>query len=371
MSMPTVPFAARLPRLPRLPKFGAGPARHAVLFPRRTYLLITLGISIAFGLLILPASILQRPHTTAAEALLLFINPVLVFQVQFEFNYLLRYRRHPVQRWLGRQPARPAYLFRLAFTAVVVSLYNAGRYYLDTRLHLRLDNNPLDAVLAWSQVATVVGFSFQLALELVENSRYLTIENEMLKREQLQARYESLKQQLSPHFLFNSLSTLGELIYDEPDAAALFVEEMAHVYRYLLRHGEQAAVPLRDELHFLRSYVYLLRMRFSTGIQLEIDLPDDIQDRPVPPLALQLLLENAVKHNAVSHRQPLVVRIDFVAPATLRVRNNRYPRLTPTPETSSGVGLSNLTNRVRLLHQQHLLVEQTPDEFCVYLPLPA
>lgn len=365
------PFAPPAVRLPRLSKLGSAPAKNAVMFPRRTYLLVTLGISIAFGLLILPASILQRPHTTPTEALLLFANPILLFQLQFEFNYLLRYRRHPVQRWLSRQPVRTGRLFRLALTALVVSLYSAGRHYLDSRLGVRLDDNPLRAILAWAQVATVVGFSFQVAIELVENSRYLTVENELLKREQLQARYESLKQQLSPHFLFNSLSTLGELIYDEPDAAAQFVEEMAQVYRYLLRHGERAAVPLRDELCFLRSYVYLLRMRFGKGIQLEIDLPDSIRDRPVPPLALQLLLENAVKHNAVSHRQPLVVRVDFVAPATLRVRNTRYPRLTPTPETSSGVGLTNLTNRVRLLHQQRLLVEQTAAEFRVYLPLPA
>ncbi|RZK24076.1 MAG: hypothetical protein EOO56_02775 [Hymenobacter sp.] len=350
-------------------RLGPDQVEGPVMFSRRGYLLVSLAISVCFGLLILPASILQRAHTTAGEALLLFLNPILLFQVQFALNYLLRYAHNPVQRWLSHYSARTNLLLRLLLTGLVVSLYGVGRHYLDSHLGLRLDTNPLDAVLAWSQVATAVGFSFQIAIELVENSRYLSLENELLKREQLQARYESLKQQLSPHFLFNSLSTLGELIYDEPAAAALFVEEMAQVYRYLLRHSDQSAVPLRDEIGFLRSYTYLLQMRFGEGIKLEIDLPAGIQDRAVPPLALQLLLENAVKHNTVSRRQPLLVRVDFVAPATLRVRNTRFPRLVPEP--TSGIGLSNLTKRVRLLNQQKLLVEQTDREFLVYLPLPA
>jgi hypothetical protein len=349
-----------------------GTAQHEVpvLLSRRTYLLLSLAISVSFGLLILPASILQRARTTADEALLLFINPVLLFQIQFGLNYLLRYHHNPVQRWLGQRSVRANHLLRLALTSFFVSLYGAGRHYLDTRLGLRMEDSSLGVVMAWSQVVTVIGFSFLIAIELVENSRYLSLENELLKREQLQARYESLKQQLSPHFLFNSLSTLGELIYDEPAAATLFVEEMAQVYRYLLRHGEQEAVPLRGEVGFLRSYTYMLQMRFGEGIRLEIDLPAAIQERVVPPLALQLLMENAVKHNTVSRRQPLVVRVDFVAPDTLRVRNTRYPRLT-TEAGSSRVGLTNLTNRIRLLNQQSLLVEQTTEEFLVYIPIPA
>ena len=354
---------------PTLPRPGTYQAPAPITFSRRVYLLVSLAISVCFGLLILPASVFQRTHTTAGEALLLFLNPMLLFQVQFALNYLLRYGHNPVQRWLSYYSIRPNMLLRLSLTGLVVSLYGVGRHYLDIRLGWRMDSYSLGAVLAWSQVATAVGFSFQIAIELVENSRYLTLENELLKREQLQARYESLKQQLSPHFLFNSLSTLGELIYDEPAAAALFVEEMAQVYRYLLRHGEQSAVPLRDEIGFLRSYTYLLQMRFGEGIKLEIDLPAGIEERLVPPLALQLLMENAVKHNTVSRRQPLVVRVDFRAPATLRVRNTRYPRLVPEP--TSGIGLSNLTNRVRLLNQQKLLIEQTDHEFLVYLPLPA
>ncbi|RZL06288.1 MAG: hypothetical protein EOO62_19200 [Hymenobacter sp.] len=354
---------------PRLPKPGMAQAVTPVLFSRRIYLLVTLAVSVAFGVLVLPSAILPRKHASVAEVLLIFLNTVLLFQVQFGFHYLLRYSHNPVQRWLNQQSGRANRLLRVALVMLGTSLYSVGRYYLDRYLGIHLDNNSLGVLLAVVLIVAMVGASFQLAIEMVENSRYLTMENELLKREQLQARYESLKQQLSPHFLFNSLSTLGELIHDEPDAAELFVEKMAQVYRYLLHHGEQAAVPLHEELSFLRSYMYLLQMRFGEGIRLEINLPAAIQGRLVPPLALQLLLENAVKHNTVSRRQPLVIHLDFVGPATLRVRNTRSPRLTPEP--SSGIGLSNLTNRVRLLNQQKLLVKPTAHEFLVYLPLPA
>ncbi|GAB3638213.1 hypothetical protein GCM10027422_38030 [Hymenobacter arcticus] len=358
-----------IPRPPRPPRPGTAAAQAPVVFSRRTYLLITLAVSIAFGVLVLPSAILPRTHTNVGEVLLIFLNTVLIFEVQFGFHYLLRYSHNPVQRRLNRQSGRANRLLRLLFIVLGTSVYAMFRHYFDWRLGIRLDNNPPGVILAVVLIVTMVGASFQLAIEMVENSRYLALENELLKREQLQARYESLKQQLSPHFLFNSLSTLGELIHDEPDAAALFVEEMAQVYRYLLHHGEQAAVPLHEELRFVRSYMYLLQMRFGAGIQLHIDLPAAIQHRLVPPLALQLLLENAVKHNTVSRRQPLVIDLDFVAPATLRVRNTRSPRLTPEP--SSGTGLRNLTNRVRLLNQQTLLVEPTAADFFVYLPLPA
>ena len=340
-----------------------------VIFSTRAYLLITLGISVAFGLLILPASVLPRPHVTLSELLLRFSNVVLFFEVQFGLHYLLRYHRNPVQRWLGRRPVLVNGLLRLSLALLAVSGYSVARYYLDPYVGLRLDNSPLLSVLLVAEVLTMIGAFFQVAIELVERSRYLAIENETLKHAQLQARYESLKQQLSPHFLFNSLSTLTELIYEEPEAATLFVTEMAHVYRYLLHHGEQAAVLLSDELRFVRAYLYLLHMRFEEGLEWQINLPESVLGRLVPPLALQLLVENAVKHNAVSPRQPLQLHIEFVAPNRLLVRNTIQPRLLTEP--SSGLGLGNLASRVQLLTQQPLVVEQTPEEFRVYLPIPA
>jgi two-component system LytT family sensor kinase len=348
---------------------GSARVEAPVLYSQRAYLLITLGISGAFGVLLLPTAILARAHTSVGQALLLFFNPAFIFEILFGVNYLLRYRPSKVQRWLSLQPVWTNRWLRIWVSILLLGCYVGWRYYLDRSLGITLDDNSLLVQLLMVVLVTVVGFSFQIGIELTESGRHLTHEIEVLKREQLQARYDSLKQQLSPHFLFNSLSTLSGLIYDEPAAAEQFVEEMAQVYRYLLRHGEQAAVPLREELAFVRSYVYLLQMRFGEGMELKIIIPEHVLDRQLPPLALQLLVENAVKHNTVSVRQPLAITIEFATPDRLRVCNARAPRLTS--EASSGTGLRNLTNRIRLLNQQRLLVEQTDYEFCVLLPLPA
>ena len=351
------------------PRLGLPQLVVPVMFSQRAYLLIALAISVVFGLIALPTGVLPRTYATPGEALLLCLNAVLIFEIQFWLHFLLRYHPSRGQRWFARQSLRTDRLLRALLTALLVTSYSLGRYYLDTYLGIGLDKPSLLLLLTLAQVVTLVGLACQLGIELVERSRYLTLEVEALKREQLQARYDSLKQQLSPHFLFNSLSTLSGLIYDEPVAAEQFVSEMALVYRYLLRHGEQAAVPLREELAFVRSYTYLLQMRFGEGLRLCIDLPPQVLARPVPPLALQLLVENAVKHNTVSRHQPLAITISLAGPDQLRVCNPRHPRLAS--EASSGTGLRNLTNRIRLLNQERLLVEQTDREFCVLLPLPA
>ncbi|MBJ6145331.1 sensor histidine kinase [Hymenobacter sp. BT559] len=354
---------------PAAPRRGLPQLVVPVMLSQRAYLLIALAISLVFGMIALPTGVQPRSYATPGEALLLCLNAVLVFEIQFWLHFLLRYRPSAVQRWFARQSLLVDRGLRAALTALLVTGYSLGRHYLDARLGIAFNQPSLPLLLTLAQIVSVVGLSCQLGIELVERSRYLAQEVETLKREQLQARYESLKQQLSPHFLFNSLSTLSGLIYDEPAAAERFVNEMAQVYRYLLRHGEQMAVPLHEELAFVRSYAYLLQMRFGEGLEVHVDLPPEVLGRPLPPLALQLLVENAVKHNTVSRRQPLAISISLASADQLRVCNPRYPRLSP--EASSGTGLSNLTTRIRLLHQQRLLVEQTDHEFCVFLPLPA
>lgn len=285
-------------------------------------------------------------------------------------HLVLRYSRNSAQYWLDRQSPRFNSGFRVGLSVLVALTYMFGFYYYDNVIKgLYKPNDSVPSTLIVALLFALISTGLQLAIEATEQSRFLALENEMLKQEQLQARYEGLKHQLSPHFLFNSLSTLSGLIHDEPAAAGQFVEEMSSVYRYLLRYGERNAVPLREELAFLHSYVYLLKMRFGQGLELQLQLPENIYERLLPPLALQLLVENAVKHNALTRRQPLTITIEFQAPATLVVRNTHRPRLTPEP--SSGVGLSNLTTRIWLLHRQELLVDNADGIFSVYVPLPA
>jgi len=368
MSQPPLSSARALPGM-ATPNIKDQKAVVPVMYSARTYLLITLAISLSFGVLALPSGLIPRKHVTVTDAVIICANTVLAFQIQFLLQYLLRYHPNPVQHWFSRQSRRVDRLLRAILTGLMVTSYFVIRRYIDPILGIALDDNSLLLIVSLAQLITAVGISCQLGVELSEQSRALILENEALRREQLQARYDSLKEQLSPHFLFNSLSTLSGLVYDEPAAAEQFIEEMAKVYRYLLQHGEQATVSLRDELGFVRSYTYLLQMRFGDGISIKMDLPPHVCDRLIPPLALQLLVENVVKHNVVDYLQPLVIHIEFVAPDILLVRNAYCPRLSSGG--SNGVGLNNLANRIRLLTQQELLVEQTPTEFRVLVPLPA
>lgn len=343
-----------------------------VMLTPRQYWLIILIICIITNLLLLPSFTVFAPfgrRHSAGQVGMLVASIWLSVVLQMGLNFLLRYTDNPVRRWLDQRMLWVNILLRGVLSMGIAAIYSFLHARVEGFWGLTQEFRPLEKALAASQIFAIIVIFIQVAIETMERSQYLSLENERLMQEHLHARYEGLKQQLSPHFLFNSLSTLRGLIKEDADAAEDFVTGISSVYRYLLRHGEQVAVPLHEELAFLHSYCYLLQMRFGASLHLQLDLPAGIQERLLPPLALQLLVENAVKHNVLTRRQPLRLTIEFQPPATLRVCNSLRPRLTPEP--SSGLGISNLANRVRMLHHRELLVEQTADEFCVYLPLPA
>lgn len=184
-----------------------------------------------------------------------------------------------------------------------------------------------------------------------------------LEQARAEAELAALKAQVDPHFLFNSLNTLVHVIPRDPLAAIAFTERLADAYRYILASGSRDLVPLADELAFARDYVELLRLRFSDTVVLEIDGGDE--RRLVPPVALQVLVENAVKHNAFDARRPLVIRVD-IGPEGLRVSNVVRARLSGRP--GAGLGLRNLDERCRRV-LGHALVVREGREFVVEVPL--
>lgn len=192
-------------------------------------------------------------------------------------------------------------------------------------------------------------------------------EKEALLRLNLTAQYDSLKQQVNPHFLFNSLNSLSALIMANPPQAAQFVDELSGVYRYLLQNSREELVSLGAELGFVRSYLHLLKTRFGSAFQVSLDLPDTYQNRLIPPLTLQLLIENAVKHNEVSMANPLQLSLSIEHPERLRIANNLQPKTMVAP--SEKIGLANILAKYRLLHQPEVVVQFSDTEFVVLLPL--
>lgn len=196
--------------------------------------------------------------------------------------------------------------------------------------------------------------------------RAAQVEAEQLKKESIQAQFEALKGQVNPHFLFNSFTTLNELIFEDPDRASHYLEQLSSVYRYILKNNEVNQVTVGKELEFLKSYIHLLEIRYGNNFRMEIDLSEAHRATKLPPITLQILLENAVKHNIVSKEKPLTVSI-FSRDDMLWVQNNYQPR--DARETLRKMGLQHIQNRYKLLNEETVEVIKGPENWIVKLPM--
>ncbi len=198
------------------------------------------------------------------------------------------------------------------------------------------------------------------------------VANEKVKKEQLErakaeAELEALKNQVDPHFIFNSLNTLSHLIEEKPEKAQVFNTNLADVYRYILHNKARDLVFLKDELEFINNYFSLLKIRFENAVQLKVDIPAEWTSRYLlPPISLQTLVENAVKHNEFNDQEPLVVNI-LASDGKLEVINQIKPKMTSRP--TSRIGLENLKERYRLITEKEIEVKTENERFIVVLPL--
>ncbi|MFD2570433.1 sensor histidine kinase [Spirosoma soli] len=202
---------------------------------------------------------------------------------------------------------------------------------------------------------------------VVQRLRDNQIQTERLGKETVLAQFAALKSQVSPHFLFNSLSILSSLVHVDPDLSEQFIDKLSRAYRYILEQKDNDRIDLRTELTFLESYTFLLKIRFESGFDVRVDADVDLTKRyQIAPLTLQLLIENAVKHNRMSPEEPLTVYIEQEADC-LVVSNDLRPREQLGPST--GVGLQNIINRYRLLTDRAVWVGQEQGRFVVKIPL--
>ena len=180
------------------------------------------------------------------------------------------------------------------------------------------------------------------------------------------AKFDALKNQLDPHFLFNSLNVLTSLIEENPDNALAFTTALSKVYRYVLEQKNKDLVTVDEELDFARTYMSLLKMRFEDSIIFEIPERANNPESKVVPLSLQLLLENAVKHNMVTSNKPLRIKI-YESGDNLVVENNLQPK--QIVKKSSGVGLANITQRYQILTNEKVIINQEANSFAVAIPM--
>jgi hypothetical protein len=192
-------------------------------------------------------------------------------------------------------------------------------------------------------------------------------EKQIVQQLTIQHEFETLKGQVNPHFLFNCFNTLSSLIGEDPARAEIFLNELSKVYRYLLRNNESGLSTLQNELKFIQSYFQLLKTRHGDAVQFQVEVDKRYESYLLPSLTLQLLVENAVKHNVLSRNKPLVIDIFTMAGNKLAVNNNLQRRTVKGP--SNKIGLDNIRSKYELLDQPGFQVLEDARNFTVILPL--
>jgi LytS/YehU family sensor histidine kinase len=189
---------------------------------------------------------------------------------------------------------------------------------------------------------------------------------EQLDKDRFQAELNSLKNELDPHFVFNALTTLSHLISVDTEKAQLFTHKLSQVYKYLLINKDRELISLRDELKFIDDYFFLLNIRYDRRLRLSVNMDNYEGNIMVLPCSLQLLVENAIKHNQFTEKEPLQINISLNS-EHLKVENN--VRVRQYAPESTNIGLVNLSNRYRLLYNKDIIVNNEGDRFTVKLPL--
>ncbi len=191
--------------------------------------------------------------------------------------------------------------------------------------------------------------------------------NEELKNQQIRTQFEVLQNQMSPHFLFNSLNTLTTLIAEDQKTAIDFTQTLSEVYRYILQNKERELVSLHEEVEFSRSYVFLLKKRYPENLHVDFDISQNFKEYHIAPLTLQMLIENAIKHNSVSKTEPLRIEIYIDDNEAVVVKNNL--QLKRSLEKSTKTGLANIKKRYAYLGNREIDIRDTDGEFKVSVPL--
>ncbi|MEM8939510.1 MAG: histidine kinase [Bacteroidota bacterium] len=193
--------------------------------------------------------------------------------------------------------------------------------------------------------------------------RQASIDIERLKTEQVFTQFQSLKNQVNPHFLFNSLNALSALVYEDQDKAVEFIRKLSRVYRYVLDKKEEEVVPIKDEVNFLKNFVFLQKIRF--GDNLKFELSENMSKGSIPPLALQLLVENAIKHNVISDDHTLTIKVELQEEYCI-ITNNIKEKLT---KDSTEIGLNNLKERYKYLSNKEVILFNDGKKFEVKIPI--
>ena len=210
------------------------------------------------------------------------------------------------------------------------------------------------------------GWVSELGIFFLNRWRMSLMEIERFKKQSLQIRYEMLKTQVNTHFLFNSLNTLSSLVYSDQNTAHSFIRKLAKVYRNVLEYRGRGLISINEELNALQSYIDLIKLRFKEKLEINISIEDQWWDYMVPPIIFQMLIENAIKHNVASSKNPLSIWV-FVERNYIVFKNSL--KLKSSKGYSSKIGLDNICSHYDLVTKRKVVIKETEDHFVVKIPL--
>ncbi|MCZ8353647.1 MAG: histidine kinase [Cyclobacteriaceae bacterium] len=297
---------------------------------------------------------------------LLFVLTSVVIGV-WELNRLLA-NRIPEKPKLSGKKIHPLVLqfFGSIFIVVAVSWISLELLYLILNMPLKTNPKHFTLLLAF-------GFRVNLFLQCVNaivfymnQLKEAQLQAEQYKQQTAEANFQILRNQINPHFLFNSFNVLSTLVYKDPDTSSRFIEQLSFVYRYLLASNDKKLVTLQEEMAFMDAYLYLLSIRFGNNLQVSKQVSDKALKNYVAPATLQLLVENVIKHNVVSKKEILTIEIED-RDNFLYIQNSIRAKQDKEPSTQ--VGLQNIKNRYAFLTDRKVIIENTGEKFKVGLPL--
>ncbi len=296
-------------------------------------------------------------------SLVIFLMCLIDWSLLFVIDYINRFQSLAK---LSKKVLVPIYyIIGILFMYGVIYMGNYISRLYGVEVHLR-ENYFYRRIFSGFILCSVI-FLTKYTFTLFEERERILIENERLLRENLQARFETLRQQVNPHFLFNSLATLKTMMRNDIDKAEEFLIRLSEVFRYSLQTSTVEKVALREELNILEAYCFMLKGRFGQNITIDKQIDKSHLDMYVPPFTIQIIVENCVKHNIVSNEKPLQIKIYSNHTNHIIISNTLQPK--NSVETSSHVGLANIEKRYQYLSGQHIEIIENKSTFDVIIPL--
>lgn len=316
--------------------------------------------SLFLGVIVSLPSLIQHQfniYETIANSAITFIFSVFVWY--YNIFTLPVYTSQEINRGFSMYPL----VKNLVVGIVVMFLLS----YVQQLILTHLNFGPV--MLMFEVRGVLINLTFYMFIHLLyqtyQNQR-VSIELERTRMDNLAAQFELLRQQVNPHFLFNTLNTLKYMVENQDENSVDFILKLSDFYRFTLENRQRDLIPFSEELKIVQAYLFLLKARFEEGIEVDIQVAEQHRHSMIPPFTLQLLMENCIKHNIVSPDKPLHISI-YSEEEYIVVKNNVQPKITK--ESSTGIGLDNINERYQHLLSKNIIITPGTDLFVVKLPV--